>query len=170
MQLVASFGTTTKFFDVKEDQMQFGTVSFVRVRPGFVGIATDNGKPVLLLPGQHLYNNANFALGRLVSVTEQYVANGPMHLIRVNQGNLGLVSINQRPIILESGMHFVFNPGFEMKKSGRDQRGDYSPPYSSVNEQLITNQRHQTRLAGGSDAAERAARRARAGPPVLTLS
>ena len=138
VQLVASFGTTTKFFDVKEDQMQFGTVSFVRVRPGFVGIATDNGKPVLLLPGQHLYNNANFALGRLVSVTEQYVANGPMHLIRVNQGQLGLVSINKRPIILESGMHFVFNPGFEMKKSG-GEGFSLGPAYSSVNEQLITN-------------------------------
>ena len=46
------------------------------------------------------------------------------------------MSINKRPIILESGMHFVFNPGFEMKKSGRDTRGH---PHSSVNEQLITN-------------------------------
>ena len=48
------------------------------------------------------------------------------------------MSINKRPIILESGMHFVFNPGFEMKKSGGEGFG-VGPAYSSVNEQLITN-------------------------------
>ena len=39
-------------FDAKEDQMKFGTTSFVRVRPGLLGLGTENGKPVLLLPGQ----------------------------------------------------------------------------------------------------------------------
>ena len=39
-------------FDAKEDQMKFGTISFVRVRPGLLGLGTENGKPVLLLPGQ----------------------------------------------------------------------------------------------------------------------
>lgn len=38
----------TKTFEFKEDHMFFGTVSFVRVRPGFVGLGTENGLPVLL--------------------------------------------------------------------------------------------------------------------------
>ena len=88
VQLVASFGTTSQTFDVKEDRMQYGTVSFVRVRPGFIGIATDNGMPVLLLPGQHLYNNANFALLDIKSISESYIKNGPLTLVRVSQGYL----------------------------------------------------------------------------------
>ena len=135
VQLVASFGTTTRFFDVKEDRMQYGTVSFVRVRPGFIGLATDNGMPVLLLPGQHLYNNANFALQEIKKTTEGFIQNGPLVLLRVGQGYLGLASINQRPIILEAGMHFINSPGFEMKKAP----GSEGLPYQSVNDTQITN-------------------------------
>ena len=135
VQLVASFGTTSQTFDVKEDRMQYGTVSFVRVRPGFIGIATDNGMPVLLLPGQHLYNNANFALLDIKSISESYIKNGPLTLVRVSQGYLGLASINKRPVILEAGMHYINSPGFEMKKAP----GSDGVPYSSVNESLITN-------------------------------
>jgi hypothetical protein len=51
-----------------QDTMCYGTVSFVRVRPGYIGTATDNGMPVLLLQGQHLYDNANFALLEIKSV------------------------------------------------------------------------------------------------------
>ena len=136
VQLVASFGTSTQFFDVKEDRMCFGTVSFVRIRPGFIGTATDNGNPVLLLPGQHLYNNANFALQEIKSVSENYIANGPMHLVRVSPGFLGLVSINKRPIVLQAGMHFILSPGFEMKKAPGSSAG---PPFASVNEVVINN-------------------------------
>ena len=135
VQLVASFGTTTKFFDVKEDKMSFGTVSFVRVRPGFIGTATDNGRPVLLLPGQHLYNNANFSLLEIKSVSESYIRNGPFHLVRVSPGYIGLVSINKRPAILEGGLHFINSPGFEMKKAP----GSDGQTFASVNDMVITN-------------------------------
>lgn len=47
VQPLASFGTTTKTFEVKQDTMTFGTVTFARVKPGFVGLATDNGTPRL---------------------------------------------------------------------------------------------------------------------------
>jgi regulator of protease activity HflC (stomatin/prohibitin superfamily) len=140
VHLLASFGTTTRFFDVKQDTMQFGTVSFVRVRPGFIGTAVDNGKPVLLLPGQHLYNNANFSLQEIKSISDAYISNGPMHIIRVSQGYLGLVSVNKRPIILESGLHFVNDPGFEMKRAPRFDKSDRTKePSASVNDVLIEN-------------------------------
>ena len=106
-----------------------------RVRPGFVGTATDNGKPVLLLPGQHLYNNANFSLLEIKSVSESWISCGPLHLIRVSQGYLGLPSINKRPVLLESGMHFIFDPGFEMKKAPPSS----GAPFTSVNDVYITN-------------------------------
>jgi regulator of protease activity HflC (stomatin/prohibitin superfamily) len=135
VQVVASFGTTTRVFDVKEDTMSFGTVSFIRVRPGFIGTATDNGMPVLLLPGQHMINNANFALKEIKSVTENYISNGPLSLIRVSPGYLGLASINKRPVILDVGMHFISSPGFELKKAP----GSNGSVFASVNDVVITN-------------------------------
>jgi len=135
IQITASFGTTTQFFDVKEDTMCYGTVSFVRVRPGYIGTATDNGMPVLLLQGQHLYDNANFALLEIKSVTEYYIANGPLNLLRISPGYLGLCTINKKPVILDAGMHFINSAGFELKKAP----GSEGPPFASVNENVITN-------------------------------
>merc|ERR1719502_1410336 len=83
VQLGASLGTSQRVFDMKEDQMQFGTMNFVRVRPGFLGLATENGKPVLLLPGQHLSNEPNFQLEEFADVNDNMIVNGPLNLIRV---------------------------------------------------------------------------------------
>merc|ERR1719450_1385400 len=89
VQLVASFGTSTRSFPVKQDQISFGTISFVRVRPGTIGLATDNGQPVLLLPGQHIYNEPNFEFARFEDVTKNVITNGILQLIRVPPGSLG---------------------------------------------------------------------------------
>merc|ERR1719450_1541484 len=96
VQLVASFGTSTRTFPVKADQMSFGTISFVRVRPGTIGLATDNGMPVLLLPGQHIYNEPNFEFKEFKSINENVIANGPLKLIRVPPARLGIATINKR--------------------------------------------------------------------------
>merc|ERR1719502_1457165 len=127
VQLGASLGTSQRVFDMKEDQMQFGTMSFVRVRPGYLGLATENGKPVLLLPGQHLSNDANFELQTFADVNEPIITSGPLNLIRVAPGYLGLATLNKKPVILDAGLHFIYSPGFELKGS------------KSVNENVIRN-------------------------------
>jgi len=113
VHLGASFGVSAKTFDVKENHMSFGTVSFVRVRPGYVGIGADNGKPVLLLPGQHLFHEATFELVEFADINENRISSGPLHLIRVPPATLGLATLNKKPIILDTGVHFLHSPGFE---------------------------------------------------------
>jgi regulator of protease activity HflC (stomatin/prohibitin superfamily) len=113
VQPLASFGTTTQTFEVKEDAMNFGTVTFARVKPGFVGLATDNGRPVLLLPGQHLYNEPNFQLTGVKSVNDNVICNGPLNLIRVPPSMLGCATINKQPVLLDAGMHFLYSNGFQ---------------------------------------------------------
>ena len=73
VQPLASFGTTTQTFEVKEDAMNFGTVTFARVKPGFVGLATDNGKLRLVdsalapVPSHPPRRLASYAPGRAPS-------------------------------------------------------------------------------------------------------
>lgn len=126
---VASIGTTTKTFNVTEDRMAFGTVSLIRVRPGTVGLGRQNGNPVLLLPGQHLYNEPNFELLEYKSISENKISNGPLHLIRVPPATLGCAKINKRPVLLDSGMHLIYSPGLEWGKNA----------LVSVNEPVIQN-------------------------------
>ena len=117
IHLGASLGTTSKVFDMKEDQMRFGTMSVVRVRPGFVGLATENGKPVLLLPGQHLTNEPNFELQAFADINEPRIVNGPLNLIRVPPSELGLATLNKQPVILDAGLHYIYSPGFEWRST-----------------------------------------------------
>merc|ERR1719499_939354 len=102
---------------MKEDRMQFGTINFVRVRPDFLGLATENGKPVLLLPGQHLFNEPNFELQSFANVNENRIASGPLNLIRVPPSQLGLATLAKQPLILDAGLHFIYSPGFEWQKA-----------------------------------------------------
>merc|ERR1719506_2834423 len=100
------FSRVTKF-SVNDDRMQFGTMTFLRTRPGFIGLGTENGKPVILLPGMHLSNSPNFEFQRSVSVNDAVITNGPLNIIRVSPGQIGLATVNGRPIVLESGVHFT---------------------------------------------------------------
>lgn len=117
IHLGAGLGTTTQTFDIKEDNMRFGTVSFVRVRPGFLGLATENGKPVLLLPGQHLMNDPNFELQSFADINETRIVNGPLNLVRVPPSQLGLATLNKQPVILDAGLHFIYSPGFQWQSA-----------------------------------------------------
>ena len=117
IHLRPGLGAKCNIFDMKEDQMQFGTISFVRVRPGFLGLATENGKPVLLLPGQHFSNAPNFQLESFADVNSNMITIGSLNLIRVPPSELGLATIAKQPMILDAGLHFIASPGFEWNRS-----------------------------------------------------
>lgn len=64
-QLVAAVaqdtvGTSVRKFSLRDDVIQHGLVKIIRVLPGHLGLCTQNGKPVLLLAGRHLVNDALF--------------------------------------------------------------------------------------------------------------
>jgi len=98
--------------------MRFGTLSLIRVRPGFIGLGADNGKPVLLLPGLHFYNAPNFEFMMCRNVNENLIQNGTINIVRVNPGQVGLATDNGEPVILDSGVHFINEAGFVMAPNG----------------------------------------------------
>ena len=44
-------------------------------------------------------------------ISDAIIQVGPLNLVRVGPGKLGLAKINGRPIILDTGLHFINSAG-----------------------------------------------------------
>jgi len=118
IHLLAAIASEKKRFQVTSDVLMFGTMALVRVRPAFIGLGSDNGTPVFLLPGLHLLQATNLQFEGVKSVNDNLIKNGPLNLVRVQPGLVGLAAINGEPVVLESGVHFINEASFVMSPDG----------------------------------------------------
>jgi len=81
------------------------SLTIIRVQRGEVGLANDNGQPLILGEGLHVRNNRLFQHVRFESVNQQYLKHGSIHIIRVPKGHYGLVTENTVPKLLPEGVH-----------------------------------------------------------------
>ena len=47
------------------------------------------------------------------SVNEQLITNGPVSIIRIKPGNVGLATSSKQPVLLGAGLHYIHDPSFE---------------------------------------------------------
>eukprot|EP00443_Scrippsiella_acuminata_P001982 CAMPEP_0115366556 /NCGR_PEP_ID=MMETSP0270-20121206/104868_1 /TAXON_ID=71861 /ORGANISM="Scrippsiella trochoidea, Strain CCMP3099" /LENGTH=559 /DNA_ID=CAMNT_0002789335 /DNA_START=16 /DNA_END=1691 /DNA_ORIENTATION=+ len=85
----------------------------IRVRRGQFGLATENGKPVLLKEGLHVYNNPLFSFVEFKNVDAQHVSHVSYHVVRVPRGAFGKIKEQNRVKLLPEGTHTVDNAVFE---------------------------------------------------------
>jgi regulator of protease activity HflC (stomatin/prohibitin superfamily) len=115
IHIIPVLAAETKGFQTTDGVMNFGTITIIRVRPGNIGVATDNGKPALLLPGLHFYDQPNpLQFSGEKPMTSNVIQASPFHLIRVNPGQVGVATINGIPVLLEAGVHFLNEPVFQI--------------------------------------------------------
>mmetsp|Transcript_68680 Transcript_68680/g.159250 ORF Transcript_68680/g.159250 Transcript_68680/m.159250 type:complete len:732 (-) Transcript_68680:133-2328(-) len=100
---------------MQKDHFTDQAFTFVRVQRGKLGLAMENGKPVLLQEGLHVYNNPLFSFSSFVSVDEEHVRHGSYHVLRVPRGSFGMITEQARAKLLPEGTHAVDNPVFEYK-------------------------------------------------------
>ena len=100
----------------------------MRVIPGNIGLATINKLPVILDTGMHFIVEPTFELVDVQSINEPLIQIGPVQVIRVQPGMVGLATMNGRPMLLDVGVHFVNEPSFKME----------TDPFRRQDEELIT--------------------------------
>ena len=98
-----------------EDAIVEATLSVLRVRRGQIGLAMENGKPVLLAEGLHCYNSPMFAFSGFRAVNETHIEHGSYHVIRVPKGSFAIVTEEQRAKLLPEGVHVIDNPIFKFE-------------------------------------------------------
>mmetsp|Transcript_61212 Transcript_61212/g.108858 ORF Transcript_61212/g.108858 Transcript_61212/m.108858 type:complete len:691 (-) Transcript_61212:171-2243(-) len=124
IHLLAGLGSEKQRFQVTDDVMMFGTMALIRIRPGFIGLGSDNGVPLFLLPGLHLLRAPNLQYQGVKSVNEDLIENGPLRLVRVRPGMVGLATLNGEPVVLDSGVHFINEASFMMDRSSGFKKAD----------------------------------------------
>jgi len=112
LQLFASCGRKQS---LTEDVITEGTFTMVRVRRGQLGLAMENGKPVLLQEGLHVYNNPLFSFVEFKPVDALHVQHMSYHVVRVPRGSFGMITEQARAKLLPEGTHAVNNAVFEYK-------------------------------------------------------
>ena len=79
---------------------------------GHVGLCTSNGKPVLLLAGQHLINDPLFAYVGDRELTDTQIQIGTTHIITVPSDQVGLAAVASVAHFLGPGRHAFNNASF----------------------------------------------------------
>jgi len=80
-----------------------GNRTIVIVEQGYLGFAQDNGQPVLLPPGIHVWTSESLFYVRPVPLDDHIVDLGPMTLVTVDEGYAAVTQDNGKQVVLPGG-------------------------------------------------------------------
>eukprot|EP00316_Scyphosphaera_apsteinii_P000988 CAMPEP_0119315806 /NCGR_PEP_ID=MMETSP1333-20130426/37246_1 /TAXON_ID=418940 /ORGANISM="Scyphosphaera apsteinii, Strain RCC1455" /LENGTH=521 /DNA_ID=CAMNT_0007321273 /DNA_START=39 /DNA_END=1604 /DNA_ORIENTATION=+ len=97
--------------------IQHGNRTIVIVEQGFVGFAMDNGQPVLLPPGIHVWTSESLYYDRAVPLDNHIVDLGPMTLVTVDEGYAAVTQNNGKQTVLQGGhTHLLTHKNWKFEK------------------------------------------------------
>jgi regulator of protease activity HflC (stomatin/prohibitin superfamily) len=97
---------------LENDHLKYETLTIIRVKKGQIGLAHENGNPILLGEGIHVRNDRLFQFDSFQALNQQYIKHNTFHIIRVPKGYFGLVTENNIPKLLEEGVYVVNSSQF----------------------------------------------------------
>lgn len=80
-----------------------GNRTIVIVEQGYLGYAQDNGQPVLLPPGIHVWKSESLFFVKPVALDDHIVQLGPMTLVTVDEGYAAVTQDNGKQSVLAGG-------------------------------------------------------------------
>jgi regulator of protease activity HflC (stomatin/prohibitin superfamily) len=86
-----------------------GNRCILMVEQGFLGLAFDNGQPVLLPPGIHVWTSDTLSYNKAISLDQHMVSLGPYTLITVDEGYAAVTQNNGKQHILPGGATHLLN-------------------------------------------------------------
>lgn len=80
-----------------------GNRTIVIIEQGYLGYAQDNGQPVLLPPGVHVWTSESLFFVKSVALDDHIVQLGPMTLVTVDEGYAAVTQDNGKQCVLPGG-------------------------------------------------------------------
>lgn len=105
--IIETIGTRVVKAMLADDYISHSLLKIIRVLPQNVGLGTQNGRPVILLPGRHLIIDPVFVYQRQEPLTNPHIQIGTVNLITVQQGQVGLATVESTAHFLEPGRHNI---------------------------------------------------------------
>jgi len=98
-------------------QLQHGNRVILVVEQGYVGLAFDNGQPVLMPPGIHVWTSETLRYREAVALDQHILKLGPYTLLTVDEGYAAVTQNNGRQQILEGGhTHLLDHKNWRFEK------------------------------------------------------
>jgi regulator of protease activity HflC (stomatin/prohibitin superfamily) len=98
-------------------QLQHGNRVILVVEQGYVGLAFDNGQPVLLPPGIHVWTSETLRYKEAVALDQHILKLGPYTLLTVDEGYAAVTQNNGRQQVLEGGhTHLLDHKNWRFEK------------------------------------------------------
>jgi len=98
-------------------EIRHGDSHIVIVEQGFIGLAMDNGQPILLPPGLHQWKSDTMFYERAIPLNDHVIKFGPYTLLTVDEGYAAVTQDNGRMRILEGGhAHLLSHKNWKFEK------------------------------------------------------
>lgn len=99
--------------NLTEPHITAGTSHIITVSTDSVGLCTVNGRPHMLEPGIHRFNNPQFHFERFARSSDEHISIGSKHRILVAAGRVGLAFEGGAPQVLDPGqLYNIESPTF----------------------------------------------------------
>jgi len=105
--------TSVSIHSLTDNEIHVGPMHIIRIKPGFIGLATRDGKPILMASGRHAVNDPLFRFDRAMSLNTPHIYIGTIHIITVPRNQNAVCEVNGVGHILEPGRHKINNPRFK---------------------------------------------------------
>jgi len=94
-----------------------GNRTIVIVEQGFIGYATDNGQPILLPPGIHVWTSESLVFHKAVALRDHLITLGPYTLVTVDEGYAAVTQNNGKQMVLPGGhTHLLDHMNWKFEK------------------------------------------------------
>jgi len=94
-----------------------GNRTIVIIEQGFIGYAMDNGQPVLLPPGIHVWRSESLFFQRQIALNDHLIELGPYTLVTVDEGYAAVTQDNGKQRVLKGGhTHLLSHKNWKFEK------------------------------------------------------
>merc|ERR1711959_830235 len=97
--------------------IRHGNRTIVIVEQGYIGYATDNGQPILLPPGIHVWTSESLDFHKSVPLKDHFIVLGPYTVLTVDEGYTAVTQNNGKQMILPGGhTHLLDHMNWKFEK------------------------------------------------------
>jgi len=97
--------------------IQHGNRTIVVVEQGYIGYAMDNGHPILLPPGIHVWTSESLYFEKSVALDDHVIYLGPYTILTVDEGYAAVTQNNGKQMVLPGGRtHFLNHKNWKFEK------------------------------------------------------
>jgi len=115
--IIGIFVTLQHEVPLTQAMIEHGNRAIVTVPQGFIGLAFDQGQPIILSPGMHQWQSHTMMFKELIDLSTSVIRIGPFTLLTIDEGYAAVTQDNGKQIVLSGGhTHMLTHRNWKFEK------------------------------------------------------